>query len=137
MCHDIILNMVLMLAFSLKGLLPCAIPVPGPSFAIPCGVVMLIGVIYFAVFLDAAPSPPEFVDWAHNALNVGNKPEVDRMAEQTRLNNTLLSPPRMTGDGFYEAVIADLDQNQVELVGCDLLKTACRYLYWVVKVSRY
>lgn len=106
-CHYIILNMVLMLAFSLKGLLPCAIPVSGPSFAIPCGVVLLIGVIYFTVFLDAAPSPPEFVDWVHIALNVGNKPEVDRMAEQARLNGTLLSPPRITGDVFYEAMIAD------------------------------
>lgn len=39
------------------------------------------------------------------------------MAEQVRLNGTLLSPPRMTGDGFYEAVIADPYGNRVELVG--------------------
>jgi len=42
---------------------------------------------------------------------------VDRMAEQARLNNTLLSDPRMTGDGYYEAVIADPDGNRIELVG--------------------
>ncbi|EOD4070947.1 hypothetical protein ACJQ62_004490, partial [Yersinia enterocolitica] len=45
---------------------------------------------------------------------------------------TALSPPRMTGDGFYEAVNADPDGNRVELVGCDLLKNACRSLYRVV-----
>lgn len=49
---------------------------------------------------------------------------------------TALSPPHMTGDGFYEAVIAHPDGNRVELVECDLLKTACRSLYRVVYVSR-
>lgn len=110
-CYNIILSMVLVLAFNLKGLLPWAIPVSGPAFTTPRGVVMLIGVICFAVFLDAAPSHPEFVGWVHIALNVGNKPEMDRMAELARLTGTLLSPPHMTGDGFYEAVIADLDPN--------------------------
>ncbi|KFC84152.1 hypothetical protein GBAG_0465 [Buttiauxella agrestis ATCC 33320] len=38
---------------------------------------------------------------------------MDRMAEQARLNGTLLSPPRMIGGGFYEAVIADPDGNRV------------------------
>lgn len=119
-CHYIILRMVLMLAFSLKGLLPWAIPVSRPAFAIPRGAVLLIGVICFVVFLAAAPSHPKFVGWVHIALNVGNKPEVARMVEQARLNCTLLSPPRMTGDGVYEAVIADQDPNQVELMGGSL-----------------
>ncbi len=42
------------------------------------------------------------------------------MAEQERLNGTLLSSPSMTGDGVYEAVIADPDGNRVELVGGSL-----------------
>jgi lactoylglutathione lyase len=29
----------------------------------------------------------------------------------------LLSAPRMTGDGFFETVIADPDGNRIELVG--------------------
>ncbi len=65
---------------------------------------------------DALPHA-EFIGWAHIALNVGSKADVDRMAAQARLNGTLLSPPRMTGDGFYEAVIADPDGNRIELVG--------------------
>ncbi|MEL2242093.1 VOC family protein [Leclercia adecarboxylata] len=67
--------------------------------------------------LPDSPSHPEFVGWAHIALNVGSKADVDRMAEQARVSNTLLSAPRMTGDGYYEAVIADPDGNRIELVG--------------------
>lgn len=54
------------------------------------------------------------------------------MVDQERVDCTLLSPPRMTGDGFYGAVIAAPDGNRVKLVGCDLLKAACRSLYRVV-----
>ncbi|HCR5088022.1 TPA: glyoxalase/bleomycin resistance/extradiol dioxygenase family protein, partial [Enterobacter hormaechei subsp. xiangfangensis] len=58
---------------------------------------------------------PEFVGWAHIAINVGSKAQVDSMAAQA--SGSLLSAPRMTGDGFYEAVIADPDGNRIELVG--------------------
>lgn len=67
--------------------------------------------------LPDAPVYPEFIGWAHIAINVGSKAKVDSMAEQARSGGTLLSAPRMTGDGFYEAVIADPDGNRIELVG--------------------
>ena len=66
----------------------------------------------------------------YTALNVISK--VEQMAEHERLNGALLSPPRMTRDGFYEAVIADPDGNRVDLEWSDLLKAACRSLYRVV-----
>ncbi|EDQ7420404.1 hypothetical protein GJ86_002842 [Salmonella enterica subsp. enterica serovar Livingstone] len=47
------------------------------------------------------------------------------MVELACLNGVLLSPPRMTGDGYYEAMIAYPDQNRVGLME-DLLKTSCR-----------
>ncbi|WP_336996342.1 MFS transporter [Leclercia sp. UBA7405] len=50
-CLIIILSVVIMLAASLKGLLPWANPASGPAFAIPRGVVLLIGAVCFAVFL--------------------------------------------------------------------------------------
>ncbi|URN99786.1 MFS transporter [Leclercia adecarboxylata] len=50
-CLMIILSVILMLAASLKGLLPWAHPASGPAFAVPRGVVLLIGLICFAVFL--------------------------------------------------------------------------------------
>lgn len=67
--------------------------------------------------LTDAPSAAEYVGWAHIAINVGGKADVDRMAENARNSGTLLSAPRMTGDGYYEAVIADPDGNRIELVG--------------------
>ena len=50
-CLIIILSVLLMLIVSLKGLLPWANPSSGPAFAVPRGVVLLIGIICFAVFL--------------------------------------------------------------------------------------
>ncbi|MEG1210037.1 MAG: MFS transporter [Leclercia sp.] len=50
-CLIVTLSVALMLAVSLKGLLPWANPASGPAFAIPRGVVLLIGAICFAVFL--------------------------------------------------------------------------------------
>ena len=67
--------------------------------------------------LPDAPSYPEFIGWAHIAIHVGDKAKVDSMAENAQQNGSLLSAPRMTGDGFYEAVIADPDGNRIELVG--------------------
>ena len=66
--------------------------------------------------LDDAPVNPEFVGWAHIAITVGNVSEVDAMAQKAQANGCLLSAARWTGDGFYEAVIADPDGNRIELV---------------------
>ncbi|MBV8874974.1 MAG: VOC family protein [Metakosakonia sp.] len=66
--------------------------------------------------LDDAPANPEFVGWAHIAMTVGCTYEVDAMAQKAEANGCLLSPARWTGDGFYEAVIADPDGNRIELV---------------------
>ncbi|MFC6119555.1 MULTISPECIES: VOC family protein [Enterobacteriaceae] len=66
--------------------------------------------------LDDAPANPEFVGWAHIAITVGGTHEVDAMAQKAQANGCLLSPARWTGDGFYEAVIADPDGNRIELV---------------------
>ncbi|WP_213992572.1 VOC family protein [Sodalis sp. dw_96] len=66
--------------------------------------------------LSAAPEHSEFVGWAHIAVDVGTKADVDRLADNARQSGTLLSPARITGDGYYEAVIADPDGNRIELV---------------------
>lgn len=66
--------------------------------------------------LPSGPDIPEFLGWAHIAIDVGNQATVERMAEAARQEGTLLSAPRMTGDGFYEAVIADPEGNRIELV---------------------
>lgn len=59
----------------------------------------------------------EAVGWAHIAIGVGGEAQVDRLARQAEAEGILISAPRWTGDGFYEAVLADPDGNQIEIVG--------------------
>ncbi|WP_039058870.1 VOC family protein [Enterobacter sp. Bisph1] len=66
--------------------------------------------------LADAPDTAEFVGWAHIAINVGNVDTVNEMAEKARQQGRLASAARWTGDGFYEAVILDPDNNRIELV---------------------
>ena len=41
--------------------------------------------------LPDAPPHPEFIGWAHIAINVGSKAKVDSMAERAQASGTLLS----------------------------------------------
>jgi lactoylglutathione lyase len=57
------------------------------------------------------------VGYAHVALSVGSRGAVDALI--TRLAEKgvrVRSAPRLTGDGYYEAVIDDPDGNAVEIV---------------------
>ncbi|MDR0297178.1 MAG: VOC family protein [Streptococcaceae bacterium] len=49
--------------------------------------------------------------YAHLALSLGSKAEVDRLAAALGA----VSGPRTTGDGYYEAVVLDPEGNQIEL----------------------
>ena len=57
----------------------------------------------------------ERVGWDHIAVSLGSTDKVDRMAERCAAAGNLISPPRMTGDGFYEAVISMPDGTRVEI----------------------
>jgi lactoylglutathione lyase len=67
---------------------------------------------------DLAPGAAEPArGWAHVALTVGDRAAVDRaVADLRRSGVPILSGPRVTGDDYYEAVIADPEGNRVELV---------------------
>lgn len=53
---------------------------------------------------------------AHLAFSLGSKEAVDTKVEQLRAAGCeLLSGPRITGDGYYEAVVTDLEGNLLEL----------------------
>ncbi|MBZ7674475.1 VOC family protein [Klebsiella grimontii] len=54
--------------------------------------------------------------WAHLAISVGGAENVDRLAKRADAQGILVSPPRTTGDGYYEAVIKDPDGNLIEIV---------------------
>lgn len=54
--------------------------------------------------------------WDHIAITLGSKAAVEEMALRCEKDGLLLSAPRMTGDGFYEAVIAMPDGTSIEIV---------------------
>ena len=53
--------------------------------------------------------------YAHIAIGLGSAEAVDALAETARQGGFLQSPPRHTGDGFYEAILLDPDSNPVEI----------------------
>ncbi|MDK1387444.1 VOC family protein [Sinorhizobium sp. 8-89] len=57
----------------------------------------------------------ERAGYAHVALSLGSGEAVDDMAERADGKGMLVSKPRWTGDGFYEAVIRDPDGNLIEI----------------------
>ncbi|MBB3287721.1 MULTISPECIES: VOC family protein [Rhizobium] len=63
----------------------------------------------------AAGRPDERIGWDHIAVSLGDRTFVDALAERCRTDGCLKSAPRMTGDGFYEAVIAMPDGTPVEI----------------------
>lgn len=54
--------------------------------------------------------------WVHLAISVGGNENVDAVAMQAQKQGILVSGPRTTGDGYYEAVIKDHDGNLIEIV---------------------
>jgi lactoylglutathione lyase len=54
--------------------------------------------------------------WSHIAFSVGDRETVRRLTEQIVSDGyQLYSPPRQTGDGYYESCVADPDGNRVEI----------------------
>ena len=54
--------------------------------------------------------------WVHLAIAVGGTEQVNALAKRAEMAGILVSAPRTTGDGYYEAVIKDPDGNLVEIV---------------------
>lgn len=54
--------------------------------------------------------------YAHLAISVGSKPEVDRLTDLLRQDvYPVTSGPRTTGDGYYESCILDMEGNLIEI----------------------
>ena len=66
--------------------------------------------------LTVLPPDNNTTGWVHLAISVGGQNKVDRFAEKADAKGILISRPRMTGDGHYEAVIKDPDGNLIEIV---------------------
>ena len=63
------------------------------------------------------PTPTDATaGYAHIALSLGSRDAVDAaVAALRRWGVTIESEPRVTGDGYYEAVILDPERNRVEV----------------------
>jgi lactoylglutathione lyase len=65
--------------------------------------------------LVAAPGTTA-VGYAHLALTVGSREGVEALAGRMRAEGVrVVSGPRQTGDGYFEAVVEDPDGNAVEI----------------------
>ena len=66
--------------------------------------------------LTALTADNNHTGWVHLAITVGGTENVDRLAKRAAEQDILVSAPRTTGDGYYEAVIEDPDGNLIEIV---------------------
>ena len=65
-------------------------------------------------WIDGAPDA-ERQGWDHVAIALGSAEAVDAMAARCQGEGCLVSAPRTTGDGFYEAVVAMPDGTRIEI----------------------
>lgn len=55
-------------------------------------------------------------EWGHVAISTGSKEKVDALTDKLAKEGlTILSGPRITGDGFYESLIRDPEGNSLEI----------------------
>lgn len=66
--------------------------------------------------LELMKSPREPARLAHLAVTVGSRSAVDRLVKAMEVAGVrIVSRPRLTGDGYYEAVVMDTEDNLIEI----------------------
>ena len=66
--------------------------------------------------LELMRSPDEVPRHAHLAVSVGSRDAVDRLVkEMEAVGVRIVGAPRITGDGYYEALVTDTEGNLVEI----------------------
>ena len=66
--------------------------------------------------LELMTSPGEAARPAHLAVSVGSREAVDRLVKAMEAAGVhIMSGPRLTGDGYYEAVVTDTEGNLLEI----------------------
>lgn len=54
--------------------------------------------------------------WIHIAFSVGSKEKVNSLTQRLKEDGyQVISGPRITGDGYYESCIIDIEGNQIEI----------------------
>lgn len=58
----------------------------------------------------------QFTGFIHFAVSTGSKEKVDELTHQLKQDGyEILDGPRTTGDGYYESVVLDPDNNRIEI----------------------
>ena len=58
----------------------------------------------------------QFTGIVHFAVSVGSVAAVDALTEQLRIDGyRVIGEPRKTGDGYYESVVLDPEENRIEI----------------------
>ncbi|MEM0995266.1 MAG: VOC family protein [Bacteroidota bacterium] len=58
----------------------------------------------------------EYVGIIHFAISVGSKEKVDGLTERLKADGyAIVGLPRTTGDGYYESVVLDPENNRIEI----------------------
>jgi len=58
----------------------------------------------------------QYLGFIHFAISVGSKEKVDALTEQLRVDGfSVIGAPRTTGDGYYESVVLDPENNRIEI----------------------
>jgi lactoylglutathione lyase len=58
----------------------------------------------------------QFTGLIHFAISVGSKQTVDELTERLRsVGYSIVGEPRTTGDGYYESVVLDPENNRIEI----------------------
>lgn len=58
----------------------------------------------------------EYLGLTHIAISVGSKVAVNTMTERLRTDGyQVIGEPRTTGDGYYESVVLDPENNRIEI----------------------
>ncbi len=66
--------------------------------------------------LEFRPVEDKVNGWSHVAFSVGDRDTVIKLTERIVSDGyELYSPPRQTGDGYFESCVADPDGNRVEI----------------------
>lgn len=59
----------------------------------------------------------QFTGLIHLAVRVGSEADVDRLTERFRRDGySIVGEPRRTGDGYYESIVLDPEQNRIEIM---------------------
>jgi lactoylglutathione lyase len=63
-----------------------------------------------------ASEKPAAGSWGHFAIYVGSRANVDSFTEELKNKGVnIIRMPRVTGDGYYESLIEDIEGNRVEI----------------------